>query len=188
MAIEDPIRLDFFGDELESIRAFDVETQRTTSTLKSVHLAPVSEVLMSDLAVGTFRKNYIAAFGGGVSKDPIYASVVEGIRPQGIEHYLPLFYPYLETIFDYAGADTLIAFDGLLSAIARFRLSGSILGLMTGQKLLRRYKPVIILLSSPPTRRTKWTSAGNSAAVFAQMSLKLSLIMSKASKPPRNAF
>ena len=114
-ALEDPIRLDFFGDELESIRAFDVETQRTTSTLKSVHLAPVSEVLMSDLAVGTFRKNYIAAFGGGVSKDPIYASVVEGIRPQGIEHYLPLFYPYLETIFDYAGADTLIAFDGLLS-------------------------------------------------------------------------
>ena len=113
-ALEDPIRLDFFGDELESIRAFDVETQRTTETLKHVHLAPVSEVLMSDVAVGTFRKNYIAAFGGGVSKDPIYASVVDGIRPQGIEHYLPLFYPNLETVFDYAGADTLIAFDGLL--------------------------------------------------------------------------
>ena len=113
-ALDDPIRLDFFGDELESIRAFDVETQRTTEKLKDVHLAPVSEVLMSDLAVGTFRKNYIAAFGGGVSKDPIYASVVEGIRPQGIEHYLPLFYSNLETIFDYAGADTLIAYDGLL--------------------------------------------------------------------------
>ena len=113
-ALDDPIRLDFFGDELESIRAFDVETQRTTEKLKAVHLAPVSEVLMSDLAVGTFRKNYIAAFGGGVSKDPIYASVVEGIRPQGIEHYLPLFYPNLETVFDYGGADTLIAFDGLL--------------------------------------------------------------------------
>jgi len=113
-ALDDPIRLDFFGDELESIRAFDVETQRTTKTLDDVHLAPVSEVLMSDLAVGTFRKNYIAAFGGGVSKDPIYASVVEGIRPQGIEHYLPLFYPNLETVFDYVGADTLIAFDGLL--------------------------------------------------------------------------
>jgi transcription-repair coupling factor (superfamily II helicase) len=69
---------------------------------------------MSDVAVGTFRKNYIAAFGGGVSKDPIYASVVDGIRPQGIEHYLPLFYSNLETVFDYAGADTLIAFDGLL--------------------------------------------------------------------------
>ncbi|MDB2437541.1 transcription-repair coupling factor [Hellea sp.] len=113
-ALDNPIRLDFFGDELESIRAFDVETQRTTSQLKNVQLAPVSEVLMSDLAVGTFRKNYIAAFGGGVSKDPIYASVVEGIGPQGIEHYLPLFYPHLETVFDYAGADTLVAYDGLL--------------------------------------------------------------------------
>lgn len=113
-ALQSPIRLDFFGDELESIRAFNVETQRTTEKLKQVQLAPVSEVLMSDLAVGTFRKNYIAAFGGGVSKDPIYASVVEGIRPQGIEHYLPLFYSQLETIFDYAGADTLIAYDGLL--------------------------------------------------------------------------
>lgn len=113
-ALESPIRLDFFGDELESIRAFDVETQRTTDKLKQVQLAPVSEVLMSDLAVGTFRKNYIAAFGGGVSKDPIYASVVEGIRPQGIEHYLPLFYSQVETIFDYTGPDTLIAYDGLL--------------------------------------------------------------------------
>ena len=113
-ALEDPIRLDFFGDDLESIRAFDVDTQRTINKLKEVHLAPVSEVLMSDLAVGTFRKNYIASFGGGVSKDPVYAAVVEGIRPQGIEHYLPLFYPYLETVFDYAGADTLIGLDGLL--------------------------------------------------------------------------
>lgn len=114
-ALEDPIRLDFFGDDLESIRAFDVETQRTINSLQEVHLAPVSEVLMSDLAVGTFRKNYIASFGGGVSKDPIYAAVVEGIRPQGIEHYLPLFYSDLETIFDYAGTDTLIALDGLLA-------------------------------------------------------------------------
>ena len=114
-ALDDPIRLDFFGDELESIRSFDVESQRSIATLKDVRLAPVSEVLMSDLAVGTFRKNYIAAFGGGVAKDPIYAAVVDGIRPQGIEHYLPLFYPDLETIFDYAGADTLIGFDGLLN-------------------------------------------------------------------------
>ena len=113
-ALEDPIRLDFFGDDLESIRAFDVETQRTINKLTEVHLAPVSEVLMSDLAVGTFRKNYIASFSGGVSKDPVYAAVVEGIRPQGIEHYLPLFYPDLETVFNYVGPESLIALDGLL--------------------------------------------------------------------------
>jgi len=121
-SLDDPIRLDFFGDELESIRVFDVETQRTLKPLKQVHLAPVSEVLMSDLAVGTFRKNYIASFGGGVSKDPIYAAVIEGIRPQGIEHYLPLFYPNLETIFDYAGPETLIALDGLLTESRSERL------------------------------------------------------------------
>jgi len=114
-ALENPIRLDFFGDDLESIRIFDVETQRTIKPLKQVHLAPVSEVLMSDTAIGTFRKNYIASFGGGVSKDPIYAAIVEGIRPQGIEHYLPLFYSNLETVFDYVGPDALVALDGLLA-------------------------------------------------------------------------
>lgn len=114
-ALENAIRLDFFGDELESIRAFDIDTQRTIKKLKDVHLAPVSEILMSAVAVGKFRKNYIASFGGGVGEDPIYAAVVEGIRPQGIEHYLPLFYTDLETIFDYAGPDTLVALDGLIS-------------------------------------------------------------------------
>ena len=114
-ALDDPIRLDFFGDELESIRIFDVETQRTIKPLKRVHLAPVSEVFMSKLAISEFRKNYIASFGGGINKDPIYAAVIEGIRPQGIENYLPLFYKNLETVFDYAGPDTLVAFDGLLN-------------------------------------------------------------------------
>ena len=70
---------------------------------------------MSDSAVGIFRKNYVASFGGGVSKDPIYAAVIEGIRPQGIEHYLPLFYANLETVFDYIGPDALVALDGLLA-------------------------------------------------------------------------
>ena len=114
-ALENPIRLDFFGDTLESLRVFDVETQRTVKSLEHVHLAPVSEVLMSDSAVGIFRKNYVASFGGGVSKDPIYAAVIEGIRPQGIEHYLPLFYANLETVFDYIGPDALVALDGLLA-------------------------------------------------------------------------
>jgi transcription-repair coupling factor (superfamily II helicase) len=108
-----PLRLDFFGDELESIRAFDVETQRTTDTLKSLTLAPVSEVFVEDDTVSIFRKSYIAAFGGGVSRDPVYAAVSDGIRPQGIEHYLPLFYTFTESVFDYVGPKALIALDGL---------------------------------------------------------------------------
>ena len=110
-----PVRLDFFGDELETIRSFDIETQRTTETRDNIILAPVSEVFLTDENIANFRRNYIAAFGGGVSRDPIYASIIEGIRPQGIEHYMPLFYPQLETVFDYIGPQALIASDGLLS-------------------------------------------------------------------------
>ena len=108
-----PLRLDFFGDELESIREFDVDTQRTGNALKSLTLAPVSEIFVEDDTISEFRKAYIAAFGGGVSRDPVYSSVIDGIRPQGIEHYLSLFYDYTETIFDYVGAGAITAFDGL---------------------------------------------------------------------------
>jgi transcription-repair coupling factor (superfamily II helicase) len=121
-AQDQPIRLDFFGDELESIRKFDVETQRTTQTLPSIRFAPVSEALLREDTISQFRKSYIAAFGGGIGKDPIYASVVEGIRPQGIEHYLPLFYPDMETIFDYCGPETLVALDGLINEARQERL------------------------------------------------------------------
>lgn len=114
-ALPDPIRLDFFGDELETIRTFDVGTQRTTDTLEYVQLAPVSEVFLSEESISLFRKNYIAAFGGGVSHDPTYAAVSEGIRTQGLEHYLPLFHSHTETIFDFIGAGALYALDGLLN-------------------------------------------------------------------------
>ncbi len=114
-ALSDPIRLDFFGDELESIRVFDVETQRTVRQIEKVTFAPVSEIMFSEDTRSTFRKNYIAAFGGGTGKDPIYAAVVEGIRPQGIEHYLPLFYERLESLFDYVQPNSMIVMDELLA-------------------------------------------------------------------------
>ena len=110
---DDPLRLDFFGDELESIRTFDVETQLSQGRQKTVSLSPVSEVLLNEQSIARFRRNYIAAFGGGVSRDPIYAGVSDGIRMQGVEHYLPLFHDGLETVFDYVGPGALYAFDGL---------------------------------------------------------------------------
>lgn len=108
-----PLRLDFFGDELESIREFDVETQRTTTSLDTLTLSPVSEVFIEDETISQFRKSYIAAFGGGVSRDPVYAAVIDGIRPQGIEHYLPLFYDQTETVLDYIGPGRIVALDSL---------------------------------------------------------------------------
>ncbi len=97
-----PVRLDFFGDELESIRAFDPASQRTTRTLKEVLLDPAGEVLLDEVARGRFRTGYVAAFGGGAMRDPIYESIREGRPYPGMEHWLPLFHERLETLFDHA--------------------------------------------------------------------------------------
>ena len=110
----DPVRLDFFGDELESLRRFDVQTQRSSTPLTNMTLAPVSEVFLTDETIARFRKGFVAAFGGGLSDDPVYASVSQGIRMAGVEHWLPLFYEGLESVFDYVPDGALWAFDGLV--------------------------------------------------------------------------
>ena len=107
---EEPVRLDLFGDTLESIRAFDPETQRSTKQLKEVSLLPVSEALLDKESVSRFRSGYLEAFGSG-GDDPLYATVSEGGRRAGMEHWLPLFYPTMETLFDYLPADALVALD-----------------------------------------------------------------------------
>ena len=97
---EEPVRLDMFGSELESIRAFDPETQRSTRQLKAVSLSPVSEVLMDADSISRFRSGYLNLFGAP-GDEPMYAAVSEGARRQGVEHWLPLFYDRLDTLFDY---------------------------------------------------------------------------------------
>jgi transcription-repair coupling factor (superfamily II helicase) len=109
---EEPVRLDLFGDTLESIRAFDPETQRSTRQLKEVSLLPVSEALLDKDAISRFRTGYLETFGAP-GDDPLYATISEGSRRAGMEHYLPLFYPDLATLFDYLPKDTAIAVDHL---------------------------------------------------------------------------
>jgi transcription-repair coupling factor (superfamily II helicase) len=109
---EEPVRLDLFGDTLESIRAFDPETQRSTKQLKDVSLLPVSEALLDADAISRFRTGYLETFGAP-GDDPLYAAISEGGRRAGMEHYLPLFYGDLGTLFDYLPADALIALDHL---------------------------------------------------------------------------
>jgi transcription-repair coupling factor (superfamily II helicase) len=109
---EEPVRLDLFGDTLESIRAFDPETQRSTRQLHAVDLLPVSEVLLDADSISRFRKGYVAGFGAP-GDDALYASVSEGQRRAGVEHWLPLFYDGLESLFDYLGPEALIALDHL---------------------------------------------------------------------------
>ena len=109
---EEPVRLDLFGDTLESIRGFDPETQRSTRQLKDISLLPVSEVLLDKDGISRFRRGYAETFGapGG---DPLYDTVSEGGRRAGMEHWLPLFYPHMATLLDYLPDNALIALDHL---------------------------------------------------------------------------
>ena len=109
-AAEEPVRLDLFGDTLESIRGFDPETQRSTGSLSGVDLLPVSEVLLDPGAVARFRTGFVKRFGAP-GDDTLYGAVSEGVRRAGVEHFLPLFYERLETLFDYLGEAALIAID-----------------------------------------------------------------------------
>src|SRR3954447_21421964 len=96
-----PVRLDFFGDTLESIRAFDPESQRTVATLRALDLVPMSEVQLTTESIRRFRQSYVAAFGAPTRDDRLYEAVSEGRRYAGMEHWLPLFHERLDTVFDY---------------------------------------------------------------------------------------
>jgi transcription-repair coupling factor (superfamily II helicase) len=96
-----PERLDFFGDTLESVRSFDPLTQRSTGRLGEVVLRPVSEVLLDEVAIQRFRRRYREEFGVTGTDDPLYEGVSAGRRYAGMEHWLPLYYESLETLFDY---------------------------------------------------------------------------------------
>jgi transcription-repair coupling factor (superfamily II helicase) len=96
-----PVRLDFFGDQLDGLRRFDPATQRTTEKLARIDLAPVSEVILDEAAITRFRQTYRSEFGAGGADDPLYEAVSAGRKHQGMEHWLPWFHDRLDTIFDY---------------------------------------------------------------------------------------
>jgi transcription-repair coupling factor (superfamily II helicase) len=117
-SLETPLRFDFFGKQLESIRTFDPDTQRTTGTMPSVALAPMSEVLLNDETIKRFRARYNAMFGGNTGDDPLYAAVSAGQRYPGVEHWLPLFYDHLDPLSGYAADAPLVFDDQALEAFA----------------------------------------------------------------------
>ncbi|MCO5129375.1 MAG: transcription-repair coupling factor [Xanthobacteraceae bacterium] len=101
--LDQPVRLDFFGDALESIRSFDAETQRTLLTMRGLDLVPVSEFQLVTETIKRFRMGYVAQFGAPRRDDLLYEAVSEGRRHPGMEHWLPLSQERMETLFDYLG-------------------------------------------------------------------------------------
>ncbi len=97
----EPVRLDLFGDTVESIRRFDAATQRSAGKLDRLTLRPVSEVPLDRDAVSRFRAEWRELFGQKAAEDPIYLSISEGRRHSGMEHWVPLFHDGMETLLDY---------------------------------------------------------------------------------------
>jgi transcription-repair coupling factor (superfamily II helicase) len=97
---EQPLRLDFFGDDLESLRLFDPLTQRTTGEAGQLTLKPVSEVILDPAAVERFRTRYRELFGA-TRDDPLYEAVSAARAHPGMEHWLPLYHKRLVTLLDY---------------------------------------------------------------------------------------
>ena len=108
MGVDQPIRIELFDDEIESLRFFDPETQLTTNKVDSINLLPAKEYPTDENAIATFRQNWRASFDSNIKNSSMYRDVSNGIFPAGIEYYLPLFFDELSTIFDFIDQSNLL--------------------------------------------------------------------------------
>ena len=116
-----PYRLDLFDDDIESIKTFDVDTQRTLYPVPDVRLLPAREFPQDEAGRTRFRTRYREVFEGDPSRSPLYKDVSNGVAPGGIEYYLPLFFETTATLADYLPQDAAVAFVGdVASAVERF--------------------------------------------------------------------
>ncbi|MCC6914245.1 MAG: transcription-repair coupling factor [Rhodospirillaceae bacterium] len=97
----EPVRIDLFGDDVETIRTFDPVSQRTTGTRAGISLKPMSETVLTPESIARFRTKYRELFGAAADNDALYESVSQGRKFLGQEHWLPLFHDGLGTILDY---------------------------------------------------------------------------------------
>ncbi|WP_424814017.1 transcription-repair coupling factor [Roseococcus sp. YIM B11640] len=97
----DPVRVDLFGDEIESIRRLDTGTQRSGAAIDRLTLRPVGEVFLDADSIERFRTGYRELFGNAAAEDPLYVSISAGRRHPGMEHWAGLFHAKMETLLDY---------------------------------------------------------------------------------------
>src|SRR5213079_1977661 len=118
-----PYRLDLFGDEIETIRTFDADTQRSLYPVREVRLLPGREFRMDEAARTSFRSRWRERFEGDPSRSVVYKDISSGIASAGIEYYLPLFFDSTASLFDYLPDTASLALVGDIDgAIKRFWL------------------------------------------------------------------
>ncbi len=115
------LRLDFFGDEIETVRTFDPGDQRTTGSVPGFTLLPASEALLDEDSIKRFRTRYREKFGATATGDPLYQAISEGRRLAGMEHWLPLFEDKLATLFDHLPDDAVVVRDATVAGAAEGR-------------------------------------------------------------------
>lgn len=123
MGSETPYRIDLFDDEIETLRTFDPETQRSVDKVESIRLLPAREFPLEKKAVTDFRGRFRERFDVDYRRCPIYQDLASGITPAGIEYYLPLFFEETGTLFDYLPGDTQVfSLPGIEQAAEQFWL------------------------------------------------------------------
>ena len=118
-----PLRIDLFGEDVESIRTFDPGTQRSAEAITAADVMPMSEVILDEASITRFRGGYVDLFGAMTGGDALYESVSAGRRHAGMEHWLPLFHRALRTLFDAVPGATVVL-DHQIAALcdARFAM------------------------------------------------------------------
>jgi transcription-repair coupling factor (superfamily II helicase) len=112
MGCKTPFRLDFFDDEIEDIRLFDPDNQRSSDKIDEINLLPAHEFPTDETAISLFRRQYREQFPNKIHKESLYHQVSDGILPAGIEYYLPLFFEETSTLCDYLGDDIRVMVSG----------------------------------------------------------------------------
>jgi transcription-repair coupling factor (superfamily II helicase) len=121
MGSEQAYRIELFDDEIESLREFDPETQRTIRQVNEIELLPAKECPLDKAAVAHFKNQWVSLFQGDAKSCPVYQDVSSGLSPAGIEYYLPLFFPESASLFEYLPASALtVVIGGLEDAIETF--------------------------------------------------------------------
>ena len=121
MSSSKPFRVEFFDDEIDTIRTFDVDTQRGLDKATLIELLPAHEFPLNEAGIALFRRQYRNSFAAESKNTPIYQAVSEGQAPAGIEYYMPLFFEETSSLFAYLPqAASFVMVDGANQAMDQF--------------------------------------------------------------------
>jgi transcription-repair coupling factor (superfamily II helicase) len=169
------LRLDFFGDEIETIRRFNPADQRSIDQVEHFDILPAVEALMDEEAIKRFRVGYRERFGVTATGDPLYQAVSEGRRLSGMDHWLPLFEERMATIFDHLGDGTLVLRDAGAASAGQSRLDAisdyydnRVKAQVAEPGSYRPLPPEMLYLSSDELEQTLAANAAHLVTPFAQ--------------------